>query len=1092
MSGTTMKNNPSNADVVRFWRTVEMFSPQAVPKPNSSNEHIPVFSVKPGVKLPWEPEHPLANRTLPKDHIWQHTVYVGVYEIKQVFESLQQVFEPDLESFDARLSGQSALAALKVSSDGRLIGGSEVLSMCAWGIGRTQDPGPTAPGWLDGFEHASGMFVDSLTEIVAGFQEPSVNLPSDEPSCIPSGRPITVTELEKCLESLVELLGVQDLLACSEIRIASHQIKAKDANKIGGSDFLNSFFVSDLGRVATHIEKGNIGAGLSAYLLEDRQIDKDKRVDVRKSLDAVYDLVNPARTPLGRWPSPPDHPLALSQQLAVNAITGSLKENSGLFSVNGPPGTGKTTMLRDLVAAIVVERGCALASLAKPEDAFNGSVQWKAGDYTRTVQRWAPELTGFEIVVASSNNGAVQNVTDEIPAMGAVSEENFPSLEVLDYFPELATELLNVDQKNSQDNDLEGNDVRRAWALAAGRLGNKQNRSQFANALWFGGEAGKQNRTQNDEQHPLPLGIQSIFKRMETERRSLNKNSWDEAKADFVKARDYASSLLAERAKTHTDYLEISRATAERDEVRRDIETTEQTVSEISHQLTVRQSEVVALRQQNTIATDKYRLQLELKPGLLEIFFTFGKRMRAWSTITSEYQNELRYSEQALADAQQAEQISSQKLSQATENLSAYRARIIKLDELLAELDDAQVAARQRWGNLAVDPTWCWDDARREVQSLWLDSECNTARSEVFIAALRLHKAFLAHVPTQMRKSLHGAMDILKGEAPADIDQDAALAAWQSLFFLVPVVSTTFASFDRVFSHLGRESIAWLFIDEAGQAAPQQAVGAIWRSKRTIAVGDPLQLEPVVTIPFKAQQAIRINHGVTETWLPARSSVQVVTDRITQLGTSAGSGEDQTWVGAPLRVHRRCDEPMFGIINSVVYGGLMVNGNPDRGRYPTDINRREVPPSAWIDVIGSDAKGHWIPEEQRVLIKILDRLHEEGQDLHEVFVITPFRDVAQHLHDLRKPYRGSIRYGTIHTAQGKEADIVFLVLGGNPLNPGAKTWAASKPNLMNVAVSRAKRRLYVIGNHTTWTSNQYFDTLASSLPVSKDLYGAIC
>src|SRR3546814_8396760 len=104
-------------------------------------------------------------------------------------------------------------------------------------------------------------------------------------------------------------------------------------------------------------------------------------------------------------------------------------------------------------------------------------------------------------------------------------------------------------------------------------------------------------------------------------------------------------------------------------------------------------------------------------------------------------------------------------------------------------------------------------------------------------------------------------------------------------------------------------SIGWLLIDEAGQALPQAAVGAIIRAKRSIVVGDPLQIPPVVTLPERLNSEICKFFKVAKaTWAAPEASAQTLADRASRYQPAFRSDLGPRRVGVPLLVHRRCLE----------------------------------------------------------------------------------------------------------------------------------------------------------------------------------------
>ncbi len=103
---------------------------------------------------------------------------------------------------------------------------------------------------------------------------------------------------------------------------------------------LNSFFLEDLALARTLENTGNLPNALKHYL---GIATPSKQTDLLKDNSGLRHLLQPTLTPLGRWPCNGRFPLALLQQAAVNAADKGLMD-TGILAVNGPPGTGKTTL----------------------------------------------------------------------------------------------------------------------------------------------------------------------------------------------------------------------------------------------------------------------------------------------------------------------------------------------------------------------------------------------------------------------------------------------------------------------------------------------------------------------------------------------------------------------------------------------------------------------------------------------------------------------------------------------------------------------------------------------------------------------------
>lgn len=1063
--------------VIRFWQAIEASTPQKADKPNPTHPTFPIYLIDVN-----EPSFPWLNQShrrkrIEKNKTWRYTFQCGLYDTNMLAKLLEERIGSHEEVFDERRNGdRSRLFDLAFDDYGYPIPESFVLSMACWsagqilhfnggieilerggqidtsGLQKADDDIPDPDSGYSSFDELSRRLVQRLVVELAEMRE--------------SGQKLE----RKWLDTLVVFVASKCFLPhgiiepgyiakCYQIKKAEQPDETKTSQ---GDDLLNSFFIGDLKKLAKAWEKCNVGKGITEYMTAVASAEHSRQ-DLRSTdgVNSAFQSLIPERMPNGCWPS--NHPLAFSQQLAVNEIWQRLSNGSGIFAVNGPPGTGKTTLLRDIVATVVTERAIRLVNVKS--GVFKPKTTQKLGDKRIPYYAFRESITGNAIVVASANNGAVENVSLELPGIEAVSQGVTTKS---DYFANLAATVLG----------------KPAWGLLAARLGNKANRREFVDRFWWL-EPKEHKEGGNFLQKNYEEGLRYYLKSIQEGKRQPAV-FWGAAVERFkaAQAREIsvrksmidASKMPAKVAALHEDIEKIAIAMSG---VEGNLEDHRRVVAR--HSAEVERLSIGYAKLHDHLREIQHALQSHdvAKPGLLFWLSTLGRSHREWwarrRVIEEEMdgiRRECNSSERALTEAKAVHGDAQGKLADLDRDLSRKHSELAKARSELAALESALAEARaslgECWPNNAVD------DGTREKSSPWAVEKWRKAREDIFLAALDVHRAFIEDHPDEMLANLGLACDWLQGK---DMPETLARTALDSLCFVVPVISTAFASVPRMFKQIGSEGIGWLLIDEAGQALPQQAAGAIWRARRTVIVGDPNQLEPVIPVSAAVEGAFARYYAVEPPWWPSETSAQRLADQAMDIGTWLPDPvKGQLWVGCPLRVHRRCDDPMFSISNKIAYNKQMVHGKAKK--------ESPLPECHWINVRSEDGEGHWVPAEGVAARKLLLDLKDQyGLGAEDIFLISPFRDGANKLRPMaRNLGLDEEKTGTVHTTQGKEADVVVLVLGGNPKKPGAKSWAAEKPNLLNVAVSRAKKRLYVIGDIEGWRRQKYFRVLADCIP----------
>lgn len=1003
---------------------------------------------------------------------YDYIFYLGIFSRREIFARAHTLF-PEAGNSEAERcddEGRSCSIKLHVCRDGSIDLARAEFSTVPWALGQLQAGGLERITWQE-YAQATERLRDTFLRIVtvADNLKQEHGLPpvlttyevveflkgmadwtdfSPEPDVSMPALIVQVIELPPRNEHPV--LGAVDpgrlpLLSTLPSRLGAdiHPAPGESRRQTtppGEINILNSFYIQDIERVAAQIARGGLppDSPLGRYLSLRNDKLPDLLTPAGRSL--LLEHLQMARLPIGRWPGNDDESMSLMQQFAINVIEDKLA-NAGLYSVNGPPGTGKTTMLRDLVASNLVKRAEVLARLSRAADAFGPDLKTNIDQTGVSIKRLIPSLTGFEMVVVSNNNAAVENISQELPQRRHLG----PAYRDVAYLKPVAqklaarhtTRMVGKMKKTVVAPLAEQDDC---WGLIAAALGKYANRSMFGERVVYKPIEQCETVAPADQYRTLMAEIKQLADSGDC---ALQ---FRQAQADFETARQKVRHIVAA-----LQILEAAASAAARfDALSQEIQCQEMRLP----QLAARVARALAC-----------------KPG----FWSGGlRRWCRWRAIHAGL--ERRKVETGVA-------------------LKKNRDRLQKLHAALVAARQASAPLQDKYGR---DLFPCHDTDLElpaiQRKAFGLCPALNRARAELTIKALALHQAWLvdAYKHAGLARTLFYLARAIDGKVP---DPEAARAIWQILFMIVPVVSSTFASVARQFGVFGAGDIGWLFIDEAGQATPQQAVGALWRAKRAVVVGDPLQVEPVFSIPSAFVEGFaRAEFGDDwGLWSPSINSVQKLADRVNPYGTRQVV-EDQ-WLGSPLRVHRRCLEPMFGIANAIAYNNKMLHGADKPFGNDAEFVWKH---SNWFDIDGAVAGKHFVPAQADFVVGMVQDYIRQHERLPDVYIISPFKKVKAGLVAALREVIGKRRFagtdvdrwirervGTIHTFQGKEEENVILVLGLDQQNPGAAKWAAAKPNLLNVAVTRAKKRFYIVGSKAVWSNCQYFSQASDLLEKHK-------
>lgn len=232
-------------------------------------------------------------------------------------------------------------------------------------------------------------------------------------------------------------------------------------------------------------------------------------------------------------------------------------------------------------------------------------------------------------------------------------------------------------------------------------------------------------------------------------------------------------------------------------------------------------------------------------------------------------------------------------------------------------------------------------------------------------------------------------------------------------------------------------------MDEASQCNTAVSLVPIIRGKSLMLVGDPQQLNPVITLDPNINSELKAKYNVNDSYDYIKNSIY-----------KAFLANDSVSQETLLHNHYRCAKEIIEFNNKKYYNNQL--NVKSRVMYDKPLMFCEV-----AENYSSDK--NTAPEEVETIIKYVKNNPDK-----KIGIITPFKNQKDLIeHRLKEEHLDQdINCGTVHAFQGDEKDeILFSLALTDHTHEKTYDWLKNNRELLNVAVSRAKEKLILISSN---------------------------